>query len=388
MKMETLNIAFYSDTYLPAIDGVVNSIINTKSELERRGHNVYLFVSGDKHTKKAVDGDKSIFVVPSAKFSKYPQYNIAVFPFLAYFKFKNFDIDVVHAQTPFTMGLYALLMSRLNKLPMVGTFHTLFTDKDVINEYLPTSTLLKRYAVKYSWKYARYFYNRCDYTIAPTKTISNLLKKRHILNNIVIPNGIDLKKFNKKVDGSEIRSKLVHGNKKVVLYIGRLSREKHLEVLLKAIKYLDKDYVLIVGGTGPLMSHYIELSNRLGLSDKIKFVGFVDDKKLPEYYAASDIVCLPSTFETQGIVMLEAMATGKPVVGANKLALEEIIKNGKNGEKFKPGSVTDCARKIEKVINNIDTYKETVSTAKMYSIEKTADRLIEIYKRLSNSNAN
>ncbi|MGC8651774.1 MAG: glycosyltransferase [Candidatus Micrarchaeia archaeon] len=380
--MDTLNIAFYSDTYLPAMDGVVTSIMNTRRELESRGHNVYLFVSGNRATKEALKGDRHVFVAPSAKFNRYPQYNIAFFPFTAYFKFRNLDIDVIHVHTPFTMGFYGLLTSKLNRLPIVGSFHTMFTDKEVIDEYMPASNLMKRYALRYSWKYAHYFYRRCDYTIAPTRTVSNILKKKHINNSVIIPNGVDMSKFNKNVDGSKLREKLARGNKKVVLYVGRLSREKHLEVLIRAIKRLDDDYVLVVGGTGPMAHAYMNLSARLGLSGKVKFVGFIKDSILPDYYAAADVVCLPSTFETQGIVLLEAMATGTPVVGANRLALQEIIKNGKNGEKFKPGSTIDCARKIEKVINNIDAYKGTVSTAKEYSIEKVADKLIDLYKKL------
>ncbi|MGC8669729.1 MAG: glycosyltransferase [Candidatus Micrarchaeia archaeon] len=383
--MENLNIAFYSDTYLPAVDGVVTSIINTRKELEKRGHNVYLFVSGNKHTRKAVKKDGHIFVAPSTKFSSYPQYNIAIFPFINYFKFRRLDIDIMHAHTPFTMGMYALLLSRMNKIPIVGSFHTLFTSKEVIDEYMPKAALLRKYTHRYSWMYARYFYNKCNRTIAPTQTIMDLLKREHIFNSIVIPNGIDLKRFNKNVDGSKVREKIAKGNKKVVLYIGRLSKEKHLEVLIKAIKRLDDDYVLAIGGTGPSMPYYIDLVRKLNLSKKVKFMGFVPEDLLPNYYAAADVVCLPSTFETQGIVTLEAMATGTPVVGANKLALEEIIRNGKNGEKFKPGSFTDCARKIEKVINNIGTYKETVSTAKEYSIEKVVDKLIDLYKTTINN---
>ncbi|MGC8647505.1 MAG: glycosyltransferase [Candidatus Micrarchaeia archaeon] len=381
--MESLNIAFYSDTYLPAMDGVVNSIINTRKELERRGHNVYLFVSGDSRTRKTTRNDKNIFIIPGAKFNKYPQYNIAFFPFSAYFKYKDLKINLIHAHTPMLVGMYALMLSRMNKQPIVGSFHTLFTEKDVINEYV-NSQVLKKYALKYSWKYARYFYNRCNATIAPTLTIKDLLEKKRIRNVSVVPNGIDTKRFNPKVDGSEIRGKLA-GNKKVILYVGRLSKEKHVEVLLRAMKLLDDNYMLIIGGTGPSMQHYMSLSARLNLSSKVRFVGFIKDELLPQYYAAADVVCLPSTFETQGMVVLEAMAVGKPVIGANKLALKEIIKNGKNGEKFEPGDYTGCARKIEKVINNMDSYKETISTAKNYSVENATEMLINLYKEILNN---
>ncbi|MGC9190974.1 MAG: glycosyltransferase [Candidatus Micrarchaeia archaeon] len=385
--METLNIAFYSDTYLPAVDGVVTSITSMRSELERRGHNVYLFVSGNEHTKRLVSKDPGIFVVPSAKFKKYPQYNIALFPFITYFKFKKIKPDILHTHTPFSMGAYALLLGKLNRMPVVGSFHTLFTEKSVINEYFPASPILKRYAVKYSWKYARYFYNRCDKTIVPSEAIKALVSRKGIRNAVTIPNGIDTKRFNPGVDGSAIREHLLgHSKKKIVFYVGRLSKEKHLDVLIKAIKRLDSDYMLVVGGTGPAMDYYKNLVGRLNMHDRVKFVGFIDDKLLPKYYKAADLLCLPSTFETQGIVSLEAMAVGKPVVGADYLALHEMIKNGKNGEKFKPGDAVSCASKIEKVINNIDAYKETVSTAKMYSVENIASKLIDLYKEMLNNN--
>jgi 1,2-diacylglycerol 3-alpha-glucosyltransferase len=384
--METLNIAFYSDTYLPAIDGVVTSMTSMRSELERRGHNVYVFVSGNKHTKSLVSKDPNIFVVPSTKFKKYPQYNIALFPFITYFKFKKINPDILHAHTPFSMGAYALLLGKLNKIPIAGSFHTLFTEKSVINEYLPGSPILKRYAIKYSWKYAKYFYNKCDRTIVPSNAIKMLLNRKGIKNVVTIPNGIDTKKFNPRVDGSAVRESLIDSNKKIIFYIGRLSKEKHLDVLIKAVKLLDSDYKLVIGGTGPAMDYYKSIVAKMNMHDKVKFIGFIDDELLPKYYKAADLLCLPSTFETQGIVSLEAMAVGKPVVGADYLALHELIKNGKNGEKFKPGDAASCATKIEKVINNIGAYKETVSTAKMYSVENVAGKLIDLYKEMLNNN--
>jgi 1,2-diacylglycerol 3-alpha-glucosyltransferase len=116
------------------------------------------------------------------------------------------------------------------------------------------------------------------------------------------------------------------------------------------------------------------------LNEKVKFAGFVSDALLPKYYAACDLFCIPSTFETQGLVSIEAMASGKPVVGADHLALHDLISDGRNGEKFKPGSAQDCARKIEKVLYNEDSYKGMVETAKKYSIEKTTDNLLDAYK--------
>jgi 1,2-diacylglycerol 3-alpha-glucosyltransferase len=143
-----------------------------------------------------------------------------------------------------------------------------------------------------------------------------------------------------------------------------------------------KDYKFIVGGSGPAFLHYRRLAQKAGVADIMKFPGFIEMAEVQEYYAAADLFCIPSTFETQGMVALEAMATGKPVVGADKLALSELIKNGKNGEKFAAGDWKGCARKIEKVINNIDSYNDMLTTAKSFSLENVTTDLLGLYKSL------
>jgi 1,2-diacylglycerol 3-alpha-glucosyltransferase len=142
----------------------------------------------------------------------------------------------------------------------------------------------------------------------------------------------------------------------------------------------DKNITFVICGTGPAGPHYHEMVRRMHLNEKVKFTGFVSDELLPQYYAACDTFCIPSTFETQGIVSLEAMASGKPVIGADYLALRELISNGYNGEKFRPDNAQDCARKIEKVLYNEDSYKGMVETARKYSIERTTDNLLDAYK--------
>ncbi len=381
---ESLRIFFYTDTFLPAVDGVVTSMLNFKKELESRGHEVYIFASGDSSTRAAVKKDPHIVVVRSMKFKKYPQYNLAILPVIASLKEINIGkADIRHVQTPFTMGFYGFMASRVNGTPLVSSFHTLFTNKEVINQYLTSSKRMQKILVDYAWAYARFFYNKSDVTIAPSRTIEQELNRRDIPNTVVVGNSVDLKRFNAKVDGSRIREKLAKGDEKIVLYIGRISKEKNIDTLIKAAKILNKKKIkFVIGGTGPSIAYYQSLVSKLNVGSKVKFVGFVKAAELPEYYAAADAFCIPSTFETQGIVSLEAMACGKPVIGADYLALRELIKDGQNGEKFAPKSSNDCARKIEKVINNISNYKKMEETAKSYSLKKTTDDLLKVYKEV------
>ncbi len=380
---ETLRIVFYTDSFLPAVDGVVTSILAFKKELENRGNQVHIVAVGNSETKNLVKQNKDITIVRGVKFNRYPQYIFSLTPFTASFKVRKFNPDILHLQTPFTVGLYGLMSSKINNYPVIGSFHTLFNKKEIIEEYLTSNEQMKNFLIKYSWKYLKYFYNKCDATVVPSESIKKYLAAKSIKNINVIPNGIDIRRFNPSKYSQSLRNNLLGkrgDDTNIVLYLGRLSREKNVDVLINAASYLKNDKIkFVIGGTGPLLDKYKEMVNNKGLGEKFKFVGFVKETDLPNYYASADVVCLPSTFETQGIVSLEALASGTPVVGADYLALKNLITNGKNGELFKPMSAKDCALKIKKVINNKSSYKEPEKTAREYSIEKMTDKLLNLY---------
>jgi 1,2-diacylglycerol 3-alpha-glucosyltransferase len=380
--METLKIAFYTDSFLPARDGVVTSIINTRRELMKRGHEVYIFTSGDSRTRRLVNGSKNIFVIRGMKLPRYPQYKVAVLPFMTTASISEIDPDIIHTHTPFFMGTWGLAMAKINKIPIVSTFHTLFNDKRALEMYAPMHTA--KFAEKYSWRYVRFYYNKCNVAIAPSETIKQMLAKHGVRNISVVPNGLDINRFNPHVDSHRLRKKLqMRKDERIVLYLGRISKEKRLETLLRAARLLKEQNVRFVfAGTGPALDHYRSMAHRLRISDITDFVGFVEDRILPSYYKAADAFCIPSTFETQGIAAYEALACGTPVIAADSLALREAVQRGRNGELFKPNDFHSCARKIDKVINTRGLYKETRKTAENYSVERTTDRLLEIYKRV------
>ncbi|MCL4365261.1 MAG: glycosyltransferase [Candidatus Marsarchaeota archaeon] len=381
--MRRLNIAFYTDVYLPGVDGVVTSTLNFKDELERKGHNVYIFASSDSKNIRTYS-KKNVFLYPGVKFRPYPQYNVALFPYNSIFRLSGLDIDIIHAQTPMVMGFAGLMASKLLRIPFVSTFHTMVTNKPIVDTYYPKNRHLRRIATDSLTAYMKVFYNSCDRVIAPSETVRSILHGYGISKLSVVPNGVDTRALNPNISGVTVRRRYgINGRERVILYLGRLSREKKLEVLLRAVRLLaskNKNIRLLIGGTGPAEHYYTAMARRMGISANTTFLGFVTADMLPSVYAASDVFCLPSTFETQGIVLLEAMAMGKPVVGADYLAIAELIKNGENGEKFRPGDYTECARKIEKVLNSTGHYKENaIRTAAEFSKEKVADTLIDVY---------
>jgi 1,2-diacylglycerol 3-alpha-glucosyltransferase len=383
--MRHLNIAFYSDSYLPARDGVVTSMLGFKRELERRGHKVYIFASAKLSDKKKYSAE-DVFLHAGMRFKPYPQYSVALFPYYSSMptQLKKLGIDIVHSHTPFMMGFTGLMAAKFGRYPLAGHFHTLLNSKS-LDAYYPKNRVLKKFYSTYLWKYIKFFYRSCDVTIAPSGAIAEFLARHQISNVRVVSNGVNLRRFNPRVSGGTIREALGIGEReKVVLYLGRVSREKRVDVMLRAAEILLKkrgDVKFVVGGTGPALDDCRRLARSLGIWERVRFVGFVDDDKLPQYYAASDVLCLPSTFETQGIVPLEAMAVGRPVVGSDYMALKDLIVNGKNGEKFRPLDSASCARKIERVLNNRDAYRRhTVETARKYSIERMTDELLKTYE--------
>lgn len=381
--MDKLRLAFYTDSYLPATDGVVNSILNFKGELERRGHEVYIFSSYKIGVKKP--RGKDVILYPGVDFKPYPQYSVALFPYNSVGKLAELKIDVVHAHTPLVMGFAGMIGARLGRYPLVGSYHTMINNPAIINDYYPKNESFKKFASMSMLRYIQFFYRRCNATIVPSHAIEKRLRNFGGVENIrVVPNSIDTRVFNRKANGESIRKRLkIKDREKVVLYLGRLSKEKRIEVMLKAAKTIlthRKDVRFLIGGTGPAENYYKSMAERLGITKNVRFLGYVGGKDLPSMYAAADLLCLPSTFETQGIVSLEAMAIGKPVVGANFLALRELIQNGKNGEKFRPGDYIDCSKKIEKVLNDSSSYIHgALGTAKEFSVEKVTDRLIDVY---------
>lgn len=381
--MRHLNISFYTDTYYPAIDGVVTSIREYKRALESRGHEVRLLTSGTAETRKIAKLERNVIVTPSIKFKRYPQYSLSIIPFVDVRKRWAATADIIHIHTPFTIGLYGLLSGYINHVPVVWTFHTLVTNKDTIDQYTASNRSLRSIAKRYSWPYLKFIAKRCNVVVAPTETVRSLLNRKGIKNTVVIPNGVDLNRFKRNRAGAaSLRKRLLAGNRHMVLYVGRISKEKNIETMVRAANLLrEKRIMFVIVGEGPYSAKIRKMVESYKLEGSFTFVGSIRHG-LAKYYNAADMLCLPSTFETQGIVCIEAMACGIPVVGADFLALKEIIKNGKNGERFKAKDFKDCANKIEKVLSRPDSYKETEKTIKDYSINECTDRMLKLYNEL------
>ncbi|MEM4390000.1 MAG: glycosyltransferase [Candidatus Micrarchaeia archaeon] len=374
-----MRIAFFTDTYLPTRDGVVSSILNTRGELERRGHDVFVFCPGSLRAKRE-NRDPHVFYHTAAPFQPYPDYKIALFPFLSERMVRKLGCQLIHSHGMATMGLAALAVSRALSLPLVGSFHTLVPEAA---HYISRAGVVKRLTQRIAWNYVRWYYNQCARTIAPSHAITTLLARHGFRNLRTAPNGIDVERFNPRVDGRPVRAKLGLEANPLILHVGRVALEKNLEVLIRSallIQEEEPDARFVIAGAGPALEYYKRLAEREGVARSFVFTGFVPDDDLPAYYAACDVFAFPSKFETQGLVALEAMACGKPVAGANYLAISELVKDGQNGFLFNPDSPDDCAKAVLQCLRRKRALARNArATAEKYSIQRCTTRLLKIY---------
>jgi len=381
-----MKIAFFTDTYLPNVDGVVNSILSYRKELERRGHHVSVFTSGTKNDEEENE-DAEVFYFDSVRFPPYPQYKIALFPFGSRQIVKEQGIQIVHSHAIASMGLAAVATAKTLNLPLVGTFHTMapragfLVAKDEIGKSIFSAL---------TWQAIKQFYKPYDLVLAPTETIQKMLNENGVAHTGVAPNGIDTQRFFPNHNGHLVREMMGIGeNEHVVLTAGRISEEKNVDVLVKAAKIVlaKENAKFIVQGDGPARTKCIKLARKLGISDHFFFTGFVKDFEVPFFYNACDVFATASTFETQGLSLLEAMGCGRISVGADALAIPELIKPGKNGFLFQPFNEEEMADRLVEALRLSSKERKRISraarqTALKYSIKNSTDVLLKQYKRV------
>ncbi|MFP4142955.1 MAG: glycosyltransferase [Thermoplasmata archaeon] len=352
-----MKIAMVTDTWLPTQDGVVNSIIQFRRNLEERGHQVYIFAPGEKN--KVSEKDDNVYLFKSKRFRPYPDYRMAIYPTgRTQELLLEKDIDVIHNHGVGFMAVRAMIASKFLELPCVFNFHTWVTDALHYSPLNLSDNILERL----TWIYLKYLLRRSDTVITPSQKTLEELKERcsNMHNSAVVTPGIDRSRYNKDVDGESIRDKWGLTDETLLLHVGRIAREKNLELIIDSLPYIKKersDARLFIVGDGPAKSYYESLVSEKGLEDAVTFTGFVPEEELPNYYGAADTFIFASTFETLGLVMLEALATGTPVVGLDHGVIPEIIDDGNNGLLFQKNP-RDCAKKTlemlrsEKEINN------------------------------------
>jgi len=393
-KLNKMRIIIFTDTFLPQINGVVTYILETSKILADRGHKILIFAPQSKDSGKINLNIPNIEVVtsPSVEFPSYKEYKIALPSVMKHFKIaQKFHPDIFHVQSPFSLGLTGLYIAKRMAKPVVATYHTLLPD--FIKYYLPVPILLKgNFLNDFTWRLSNYFYNRCDLVLTPSGVMRDMLIKHDIRAPVqVLSNGIDLGVFKPESQDARVLIKDRFGLGKITLvHSGRMSYEKNIQVLIKAFALIKKnireDVKFLMIGDGPALGDLKKMAEDLKVNQNMIFTGYMSRKFLLAFLKSSDIFVTASTMETQGIVVLEAMATRMAVIGADKMALPELIKDGINGYLFKPGSEKMLAERMFKLIKSDKLRAKMAANSfdlvKTHSISLTIAKLEKIYSDL------
>jgi glycosyltransferase involved in cell wall biosynthesis len=364
-----MKIGFFTDTYFPQINGVTYTINIWKKELEKLGHEVYIYYPEDERYKP----ENREVPMPSLPFMFYKGYHLG----LPSFRHVEKDFDIVHVHAVALMADLGLAVARKQEIPCVLTYHT--PPDRYMYEILPVNNELIQEAIKVGYyKYERELLKRVQLVTSPSEEIITMLRERlgdKIKRSMYFSNGIDTEFFHHE-DGEKFRKELNIPKGRVIGYTGRHSTGKHLEDL---ISYADRfDGTVLIGGDGPLSEKYKELAKG---KKNIMFLGFFERGKLCSFYSLLDLFIMPSTVETEGLVVLEANACGTPAVGADAMALKSTIKEGVNGLHYRPGDVDDLARAIEKAYRErAKLSKGAKEFVKDRSAANTAKRLVKVYE--------
>lgn len=373
-----MKIAMFTDSFHPTVDGAVVAMETISAGLEARGHEVVV-VAPDPG--RQVEYRRKVHYLPAREFKSYPGYRVVVSPSDMLEFMRSEKVDVIHCHGLASMAILSLTAARVLKIPHVLTFHTMANE--AIKYYSPVR-VPHEIMQKMVWIYLRNLLKRPEVVIAPSTPIKDELIGNGVVMKAceVVPTGVDCSRFNPDKYDRAFLSKYGLEGRTVLLHVGRLSLEKRLDIGLKAVAELAPKLPhlsLLVVGKGPATDYYKALAQDLGISDRVVFAGFLPDEELPKAYASVDALLIASTFETQGLVVLEALASGTPVIGIRFRAIPEFIDEGKNGCLFDEMS---CAEAIQRCLARADSMKiNAVSTARQYSIDACTVKLETAYER-------
>lgn len=367
-----MRVGLFTDTYLPQISGVATSIKTLKEELEKQGHEVYIFTTTDKHVKRYED--PTIIRLPSVPFISFTDRRIVYRGLFESYKIaKIYKLDIIHTQTEFSLGILGKMVGKALRIPVIHTYHTQYED---YVRYIANGKLIRPSMVKYI---VRGFLNDLDGVICPSRIALNLLDGYSVkIPKRIIPTGIDLKEYERpdisQEDIVKLREKwAIASDETVLLSLSRVSYEKNIQALLanmpKILSNNPKVKLLIVGD-GPYLEELKEQAQDLAVMDNVIFTGMVSHNETALYYKAADFFISASTSETQGLTYAESLASGKPIIAQSNPYLDDLITDKMFGTLYQTES--DLADAVLNAIVSTPAKQEKVWQKKLYEISAEA----------------
>lgn len=384
-----MRVGIFTDTYPPFINGVSTSVVMLKRSLERLGHEVYIVTVNNENMKYKYEEDEKVLRIPGLPTGIYDYRLTGIYPITALNKIKKWNLDIIHSQTEFGVGTFARIISKQLGIPLVHTYHTMYED------YVHYIT--KGYfngASKKIVEYLTLFY--CDKTISelivPTKKAYELFKQKYRVNRnvYIVPTGIEVERFyyenNPNFNLTKKRKSLgLSKDDFVILFVGRIGKEKNIDLLLESMPYLIKEgshkIKLLIVGDGPDIEEYKNYVSTNKLTKNVIFTGKVPWEDIPSYYLSANIFATASVTETQGLTVIEALGASLPVVCINDESFNETIINNLNGKIFE--TKEEYQKAILELYKNHHLLKRLSNQAKIsaqtHSSRYFASQVLEVY---------
>ena len=376
-----MKIGIFSESYEPVLNGVTVSIVTLTRELKKLGHEICVFAPAYRgHT----DVENETIRFPSVRTWVAREYPLAI-PYLPRLvqRVQALELDIIHTHTPFMLGWLGLRLAKRLRIPVISTNHTLYTE---YAHYFPLAPLAATRSFIVGM--LRRYYNRCDGVVVPSGPAADILRGYGVRTPVyVIPTGVALDTSRDEQARARIREEYgIPADARVLLYVGRLAREKNLGLLFESFDRLagrhDDIYLLIVGG-GPYEAGCRAMAAKLEHAERVAFTGYIPREKVAKYYSAGDLFTFPSTTETQGVVICEALGAGLPCVAVNAGGSPEMVVGGEDGL-LTEDDVDDFTAKIDLLLTDrglMEAFsKRAIINATRFCPRSMAEKALEVYE--------
>jgi 1,2-diacylglycerol 3-alpha-glucosyltransferase len=395
-----MKICMVTDTFWPRINGVSVSISTLTRALRTLGHEVHIAAPDYEHLptrRKFIDGDRS----PLEGVIRFPSHAVLFFPEDSMVRFlspeyvrqqnriRGLQFDVIHTHTPLVLGILAMYWHPIKRVPLIHTYHTLF--EDFMPFYFPLCYLPPRVARTFAhWLSMNVFHwycNNFDRVVAPSHQVADILCNYYLRCPVdVVPTGIEIERF-QNGDGQRIRDEWRIGpQEKLLLFTGRVCFEKNVELLVRTMPYILRREPLVrlaIVGQGPAESTLKRLANELGIASHVHFAGYRPYTEMADIYAAGDLFLFASQTETQGLVTVEAMASGTPVVAVRGPGTLDVLKKETGGLLCAPDEA-DLANQVVRLLQDPALYVQKTGEARKraddFSSLTMARRMLQVYE--------
>jgi len=389
-----MRIALFTDTYLPDVNGVVTSVVLLKNELIKLGHEVYVVSNYPGVSKIKEEENGHLIRLPGLELKKLYGYKMTQ-PFHLLFinELKDLKIDIIHAQQEFGIGMYASIVAKTLKIPLVRTYHTAY--EDYTSYFLPLPIKpIDNAAKKGIEVFSKIVGEDCMRLVAPSNKTKNMLINYGIRTPItVIPTGLEIERFkpdNQNIEEvNNIRKELnINDSTIMFIYVGRIANEKSIDLIISGFRRIKEEKLnskLVIVGGGPAYDDLVEMTNTLELNDYIIFTGKKPNTDVPKYYNASDVFVSASTSETQGLTYIEALSSGLPLICKKDTVLDDILIDHVNGLFFETD--IDFGEKAVEFIkmskDKKDEYsKNALKEAHQFDANLFALNMVNMYKEV------